>query len=438
MPDLAFARVFCAKILFCSFLVSGTLSPMSKKKAPGSVTPILKKTKKVSVQTVLLCLFGFGLLLQFFQLFSLEKRVEMLTFGVEEGSSLNDIFGSDEEVKNDELSTMLFDFVNNLGTYEANKVRYETNLVALQAGMQENFWTASTGLFLRDSVGTDSFKGTYTDEGLEYVFSNIYDSFSPAHPVLILTLAYDGTLSIEAYGTDVKLTDQLSVDSTLVDLKNYFTNDLATLRTRIQTVDMAREAFKVFELSADFQMIVTQKGLKMLPETEQIGSYLYVFQNAEAGPVAECRILKEDASFVCATFLPEADVNGVAVDVMKTQTLELFTNVDARTVLQKKVDEQKALILGVFEDPAFKAALGNANLSLGMATETDASLQYPVLNSAGDTLRILILDKATGEVKVSLPNGQEAQSLSMAIQLLDYSSKKKLWICPVSSRTMLI
>lgn len=437
MPVLAFASVFCVKNLFCSFWVSGTLSPMSKKKAHAPAAPILKKAKKVSVQTALLCVFGFGLLLQFFQLLDLEAKVNSLTPGAEEGSSLSDMFGSNDETEGDELSTLLFDFVSNLGTYEENKVRYEANLTALQLGMQEDFWSASL-LFVRDIEGAHTSQGSYTEDGLEFIFAETSDSFYPAHPVLTLTLAYDGTLSVDAYGTAVELYDELSVENTLNDLKTTIKDDLDVLRSRIQNVNVARTAFNDFELSADFQAILTQKGLTLIPETEQGEFFLTIFQNAENASVAECRVLKEDASFVCMTLSPEADVKGTSVEAMKTQMLELFTNVDARTALQKKVDEQKAMIAEVLEDPAFKAALGNANLSLGVVSETDASFQYPVLNGAGETLRLLILDKGTGEVKVTLPDGQESQSLSMAVQLLEYSSKKKLWTCPVSSQTMLI
>ncbi len=432
MPDLAFARVFCAKILFCSFWVSGTLSAMSKKKAHTTPPSTLKKAQKFSVQTALLCLFGFGLVLQFFQVSSLEKRVESLTPGGSEGSSLGDFFGTEdsEEVKEDDLSTLLFDFVNNLGAYEENKARYEANLAALQTAMSEDFWGSSL-LMLQVS------QGTYTEEGLEYVFSNGYDNSYPGHPVLTLTLAYDGTLSLDAYGTEVELYDELSVESTVADFKTYLKDDLEVLRARIQSVDTARGALVAFESSSEFQAIVTQKGLKVLPEEEQTESFLTVFQNVESLPVAECRVFKEDARVMCKTVMPEDETEGLVFEDMKAKVLEIFAAVDGRTELQKQVDAQKEMIVQVLADPAFAAALGNANLSVGPAVETDTSIQYPILNAAGETLRLLLLDKATGEVKVSQPDGQETHSLSAEVQLLEFSSKKKLWTSPVSSQRML-
>ena len=432
MPDLAFARVFCVKILFCSFGVSGTLTPMSKKKAPAVPAQTLKKAQKFPVQTVLLCLFGFGLVLQFFQVSSLEKRVASLTPGGSEESTLGDFFGTEdsEEVKEDDLSTLLFDFVNNLGAYEENKARYEANLAALQAKMGEDFWSSSL-LLLREP------QGVYTEAGLQYVLVEGSDSFSPAHPVLILTLAYDGTLSLDAYGTEVQLYDEVNVDSTIEDLKSYIKEDLVALRSQIQKVNEVRSAFKAFETSPEFQAIVTEKALIVLPEVEQTESFLYVVQNSEALPVAECHVFKTDARVMCKTLLPEDETEGLVFEEMKPKVLELFEVVDARTELQKQVDAQKEKIVQVLADPAFAAALGNASLSVGAATETDASIQYPILNAKGETLRLLILDKATGEVKVSQPDGQETHSLSAEVQLLEFSSKKKLWTSPVSSQRML-
>ncbi len=403
----------------------------SKKKQIEELEQVVeKKPRKIAVQTALLCVFGFGLLVQFFQISNLEKRVERLTPGAPEESDVGGIFGSDDEGKEDELSTLLFDFVNNLGTYEENKARYEANLAAVQGKMATDFWTAN-GLSLREATGT------FTEAGLQYVFGEISSSMLPAHPVLILTLGYEGTLSLDAYGTTVDLADAVNVDTTLADVQAYMKDDLAALRTQIQNVDATRSAFVVFEASPEFQTIVTQKGLKVLPEAEQSESYLYGFQNSEAAAVAECRVLKLDASVNCKTLLPEDEVEGAAFEELKPKILEIFGAVDARTELQKKVDSQKDEITRVLSDPAFTAALKNAGLTVGAAVETDASLQYPILNASGAALRLLILDKATGEVKVSQPDGQDTQSLAAAVQLLEFSSKKKLWTSPVSSQRML-
>ncbi len=404
---------------------------MSPKKTPAPTSTPVKKDKKVPIQTVVLGVLFFGLVLQFFQVMSLQRRVDELSPGAESGSALSDMFGQGEEEADEEaLSTLLFDFVSTLGAYEENKARYESNLTALQASMKENFW-------MEDGLNLQNPNGTYTEEDLDYIFSEMSDSYYPGHPVFTVSLSYDGTLAVDAYGEELELSDEFSVESSMTEFKAYIKEELTDLRAHIQTVNAARSVLNEFITGAEFQAVLVQKGLKSIPEAEQNGSYLFAFQNSEALPVAECRVLKEDASFVCSTLAPVSEVSGAPFEDVKDEILTLFTELDARTALQKKLDEQKAMINEVLEDPAFQAALGNAHLSLGAAIETETALQYPILNEAGETLRLLILDKATGEVKVSHPDGQETRSLSAEVQLLEFSSKKKLWTSPVSFRTML-
>ncbi|QQR55535.1 hypothetical protein IPG41_03200 [Candidatus Peregrinibacteria bacterium] len=399
---------------------------MSAKKTPATPEPSVK-SKKLSLQGGLLTLLILAVVFQFFQISHLEKKLVELSPGAEDSGGLSDFFGGEEESEEDELGTLLFDFVNNLGVYEENKARYEANLAALQTAVQDAYWNGK-GLSLSNP------QGTYTEQDLDYIF---LDASVGNVPLLTLSLAYDGKVEVHVYGSEFELSDGQSVDSSIVEVKAHLDTDLDTLRSTVQKVNAQRTALSIFILGQDFQTLVMEKSLKVLPEADQLGSYVIVFQNSEATPIAECEVLKKNAQLVCSTQAPAEELSGASVAEVQEDLLALFTAMDARTALQKKVDEQKAKIAEVLEDPAFKASLKNAGLSVGSATETETAIQYPIVNAGGAVLRLLILDKSTGEVKVSLSDGQDTQGLVTAVQLLEFSSKKKLWTSPVSSRTML-
>jgi len=70
--------------------------------------------------------------------------------------------------------------------------------------------------------------------------------------------------------------------------------------------------------------------------------------------------------------------------------------------------------------------LSEMELQMGVKSETDTRISYPLLRADGQTLRIIFIDKTTGEVKVEMPDGNESQTLSMAIEAIDLTGKKKL------------
>ncbi len=99
---------------------------------------------------------------------------------------------------------------------------------------------------------------------------------------------------------------------------------------------------------------------------------------------------------------------------------------DSRSARSILVEEREEEMESVFADRAFKAVLSELELQMGIKNETDARISYPLLRSDGQTLRVIYIDKATGEVKVEMPDGQESQTLSMAIEAIDLTGKKKL------------
>ena len=375
---------------------------------------------------------GFGflallVLVQFFQVQVLQSQVNELTPGAEKGGLLDDVFGEGSELvsEGDATHTLLFDLIANLGVYEANKVRYENNLSFINTAAADAFWTEQ-GLKLQAN------ESTFDDDGLVYRFLDTQGS-DPNQVLFALRLHYDGTVEVSTFGSELILIDDESAEKSVEDLKTYLTAQLSTLRNTVQTVNTARQSLNAALTTEAIQAQLLQKQVSVLAETEEEERYVTGFSNSEGTILAECRVSKLDARLECASNSPEGEVLGATVEELGLS--DFIARLDSRSVLQKKIDAQKATIAEVFEDPAFQALLGRVGFSLSAERETDTSFEYSILNGSGAVLRILILDKATGNLEVSGSNGQDRQELTSAVQLLEFTSKKKLWTSPVLCRT---
>jgi hypothetical protein len=310
-----------------------------------------------------------------------------------------------------DLNTELFDFVGSLGKYEQNEALYAANLTAVKTGITDPAWAAS-GLTL---VSAD---GQASEDRMEFSFT---DASLGGATVLKVDLSYDGLFSVPLYYREVNLTDRSSWSSVFADVQSFLTNDLAALRTSVHTAN-----------SAELDQVLKDKEMALSGEQEDEETFFYQLRNSQLAALGAFSISKQDGGMefsldtaVDGSFDP-LTLNGTAsADLLAA----LRDKVDARTDTQKKLDEKKAEMEGIMADRAFVATLDKLGLHFGPITETDAQVQYPLLDAAGATLRILFIDKSTMEVKVMLPDGQEVQSLSMATEDLNTSGKKKAWIC---------
>lgn len=345
-------------------------------------------------------------------------------------SSLEDVDLASEDTETD-LNTQLFDFVSSLGKYEQNQALYESNLAALKTGLTDPLWAAS-GLTLVSA------EGSALDDRMEYSFT---DASVGGTAVLKIDLGYDGLFSAPLYYREVELTDRSSWDSVFADLKQFVDEDLGELRTAVSTVNAARTSLQTLLDTPEVQDVLKNKAMALSGEQENEESFFYQLRNSQLVALGEFAVYKKDGRMEFTVEEPmDESFDGLTLDGTASGTLldALNNQVDARTDAQKKLDEKKRELASIMNDRAFVATLDKLGLHFGPSTETDTQVQYPLLNAAGETLRVIFIDKATVEVKVMLPSGQEVQTLSMATEELNSSSKKKAWICLILSPATLL
>ncbi len=329
-----------------------------------------------------------------------------------------------------DLNTQLFDFVSSLGKYEQNEALYEANLVAVKASLTDPVWAAS-GLTL---VSED---GQALDDRMEFSFM---DASLGGATILKVDLGYDGLFGVPLYYREVELTDRSEWAPVFEDVQEFLKEDLADLRLSVTAVNTARESLKTLLASTEVQKVLKDKEMALSGEQENDETYFYQIRNSQLAALGAFTVFKKDGRMEFSVDAPaDEDFDVLILDGTASVDLlaALQSEVDARTDSQKKLQEKKAEMEGIMADRAFVVTLDKLGLHFGPVTETATQVQYPLLDLAGTTLRIIFIDKAAMEVKVMLPDGQEVQTLSMATEELSTSSKKKAWICLIPSRVTL-
>lgn len=311
------------------------------------------------------------------------------------------------EEEEEDLTTQLFTYVEKLGTYEKNQERYEANLATVQTSLKEAYWKEK-------GLSVDS--GSATSEAMVYSFKdpalNNVELFS-------LSVGYDGLLSVESLDEKWEIEDEESAENSLKELKALVDGNVDELRAQVTTLETARASAASMVSSAAVTEVLASKGMSVSTELSSPDEFHYEFKNSDSETLAKLSISKEDGEM---TLKAEETVK---IDG-EAQLVSALEQVDARSEREKLVEQREDEMESVFADRAFKAVLQEMGLQMGVKAETDSRISYPLLREDGQTLRVIYIDKTTGEVKVENPDGQESHTLSMAIELIDPTGKKKL------------
>ncbi len=111
----------------------------------------------------------------------------------------------------------------------------------------------------------------------------------------------------------------------------------------------------------------------------------------------------------------------------------LIEPLDASTLLEQKVTENREKLESLLADEAFQKALSENNVQMSEAREDDDGIYYDLTDVEGTVLSTIYVDKNTGKVMVT--NGESDLELMAAVQ--QEESKKKLWICLMRSQSMM-
>jgi len=94
---------------------------------------------------------------------------------------------------------------------------------------------------------------------------------------------------------------------------------------------------------------------------------------------------------------------------------------DNRSDLEKTIADLKKSIADLETDNGFQALLKNQGLNFSFQpTETEDSISYNLLNSANEVIRVIYIDKITGELKVRMSDSEVGNLLTN-----DLSAEKK-------------
>lgn len=322
------------------------------------------------------------------------------------------------EENEEDLTTMLFTYVEKLGTYEQNQERYEANLGAFQTALTDAYWSEK-GLSVNSAgeAGTDGMIFSFKDPAL-----NGTELFS-------VELGYDGLFSVDSLDASWSFDDREVAENTLKELKALVDSDLEEIREQVKLLEAGRSAATTLISTQAAKDALAQKGITVSTELNSPKEYYYEFKNVDAEALAKLAVSKEDGAITLTLVEPMEGYDSefsLGADGVETLIEALVNGVDSRSASEKLVEEREKEMESVFADRAFKAVLQELELQMGVKNETDARISYPILRVDGQTLRIIYIDKTTGEVNVETPDGTEAHTLSMAIELIDLTGKKKL------------
>lgn len=316
----------------------------------------------------------------------------------------------------EDITAQLFTYVEKLGTYEQNKERYDSNLAAFQTATQDAYWSGK-GLTVSTTQGSDAMIFSFKDPALNNV-----ELFS-------VDLGYDGLFTLESLNEDWTFEDREAAENTVKELKAYVDSGLEDIRGRIKTLEASRATVTGLLSLQSTKDAMAKQNLSVSTELSSPNAYYYEIKNQDAERLAELSISKEDGKVTLSLLEPLGDY---ATSIELTEGGDskladaLANGLDARSEGAKLVDKREKEMESVFADRAFKAVLKEMELQMGVKNETDARISYPILRTDGQTLRIIYIDKSTGAVKVEMPDGQDSKTLSMAIEAIDLTGKKKL------------
>lgn len=319
----------------------------------------------------------------------------------------------------EDLTVLLFSYVEKLGEYEENQKKYESNLAAVQTAWVETYWA-------EHSLTVDA-NGNFTDDSVDFVF---LDGTLGGMDIFTVSLGYDGAFTVYTFDGSLDLSDKEDANTTIADLKAYTEGELLEVRAQVAKINESRATLAGLLSSAAVQDTLIQKSLTVGAELASREEYATPILNASHDRVAQIKLSKEDASLtlvlevVTEGYETELELTGDTAE--STLVTALLDGVDSRTEVEKLVEQRREEVESVFDDTAFEAVMSELGLQMGETTEDNARISYPILNAEGTVLRVIYIDKASGEVKVERSDGEDAKTLSAAIRDFDLYGKKKL------------
>jgi len=237
----------------------------------------------------------------------------------------------------------------------------------------------------------------------------------------------DGAIYLQNYfDEDIEINGDLSVafESEIANM--------SALTARIDVLDNARtELSSMLYESGDAYDALMEKGMKAEAEYDNGSSYDYYLVNQDQTRLATLTLAKASPEVVTWSDLTTGDMAPVEIDAAVLAAL--IEPLDASTLLEQKVAENREKLESLLSDAAFTKALSENSVEMSEAREDDTGIYYDLLALDGSVLSTIYVDKHTGKVMVT--NGETKLELMAAVQ--EAESKKKTLLCLKHSRNMM-
>lgn len=345
------------------------------------------------------------------QIFGLPAKEYVTSFLTsEEGEE--DAGNDTEAVAVEDPTIEIFDVIEKLGEEEAIKAVYEKTQTDLDAyfNATENIaYFESKGLYLRNGV-------------------SMHLADAEGRVIFTIEIQENGDIAvISCSGTLLEWGGARDFESFKEEFKALVENVDET-KAWIDYINTAREIiYTALTANIEIQTILTEKGLAIGREQETTYHFVYQILRKDGVALLEAVVDKQtgmvwvvgkgdpvfgqDAPF---NELDSAKLTTFTVvedkSIFVTNILPLLIALDARTELDKSVEDTKAAIESLRNDEGFNALLQKYGFTFTFdPTETETAIEYSILEGP-DIFRILYIDKTTGELKLKEP-GQETGSL---------------------------
>lgn len=317
-------------------------------------------------------------------------------------------FGEVEVEAEDDTNAQIFALIDKLGDSEANKEEFDKSLAAAK----EYFGKTDFAPYSLKLVSKD---GQYEGDLIVFKF---LDTKNSEMEILSLEIDAGGNLDLATYNSHFDL-------ESVSEVSDFLDDDLESLRADIsKTNDLRKELSEKVFPSTEFQAILKEKSLSLNAEKMHEDKYTYDIQNKSGELLNSIAVSKLEGEVYFTTGDSELDesnlLNGI-VTVLK----ELDGRTEQEIIVEQKIEELDNL----FQDKAFKSALEESGLQMGVLEESAEKIKYPLMNSKGSILRYIVIYKSSGEVKVESPDGTSADLIT-AVESL--SAQKKTLDLPVS------
>jgi len=335
-------------------------------------------------------------------------RMPLKDYGFDEVKSEE----ADESKNDNEVQVAMYEYFNSLAAQEKLNKTVKTKKSLLEAFVaNEELKKAATELELIAPILKEDDKSITvsvdTLDGKNIVFYHLNKD--------------DGALNRRSVNEKIEITNEVPtefVNENIFYLKNRKAEALAAMvaiEERKQSIVKSLEDEKVAALVAAKNISIN------IQPTEADLKLTFEIKNKGSEPIGQV-ILDQVALKIEFVDLKSPEKSLKSADPA-TQMLGFLEGLKSGTFIEEKVTANKKTIEETISSEAFKTAVSQAGFKMSEAAREDADrYYYDILNSDGEKIKSLVLEKATAVVNVVNPDGTNSQN----ILFIEEGLKKKL------------